>query len=234
MTHTALTSHQRKAARVAGVALLLMALLAPIAFFTVLEPIRTAGDAAAQVNALRASGTMFQVSIVIFLTVAVLDVLVAWALHGIFSREQSQLSLLTAWFRLVYTALLLVATASLIDAQTLLQSPVQGSPHWNLLLQHDLNRFFTTFNFGLGVFGCHLVCLGYLMMRARLFPGFLGALIVIAGLGYLADTLGTLMIPQYDLNVASVTFIGEVLLIGWLIWFGWKRPGRGAETHPSY
>jgi len=177
---------------------------------------------------------MFPVSIVIFLVVAVLDILVAWALHGVFAEEQPNLSRLTAWFRLVYTALLLVATVSLIDVLTLLQSPDQDSALWTLLIQHELDGFFTTFNFGLGLFGCHLLCLGYLVMRTKLFPGFLGALIVIAGLGYLADTLGAVLIPQYDVNLASVTFIGEVVLIGYLLWLGLKRSERRAVTRPSY
>ena len=223
MPHSSDTVHQRRAALLAGGALLLMAVLAPIAFFAILEPIRSAGDAVAQASALLASGTLFRISIVIFLAVAVLDILVAWALHGVFAPVNPHLSLLAAWFRLVYTALLLVATVSLIDALNLLQMPAQDTNLWAQPIQRELNGFFVTFNFGLGIFGCHLLVLGYLILRSHLFPGFLGALVMIAGLGYLADTLGTILISQYDLNLASVTFIGEVLLIGWLLWWGWRR-----------
>lgn len=200
-----------------------MALLAPIAFFAVLEPIRTAGDAA-QINALQAAEPMFRLSIIIFLAVAVLDILVAWGLHGVFSSVNRHLSLLAAWFRLVYTAVLLVATVSLVETLNLLQLPSPDTVQWNLLVQHELNGFFTTFNFGLGIFGGHLMVLGYMIIRTNLLHGFLGALLVVAGLGYLIDTLGTVLIDQYGLNLASVTFIGEVLLIGWLFWWGWRRP----------
>lgn len=218
--------YQKRAALLAGAALLAMALLAPIAFFAVLEPIRTAGDAAAQVSALQAAEPMFRLSIVIFLTVAVLDILVAWGLHGVFSPVNRHLSLLAVWFRLVYTALLLVATVSLIETLNLLQLPTLDTVQRNLLVQHELNGFFTTFNFGLGIFGGHLMVLGYMIIRTNLLHGFLGALLVVAGLGYLADTLGTVLIDQYGLNLASVTFFGEVLLIGWLFWWGWRRPSH--------
>ncbi len=215
--------HQKRAALLAGAALLAMALLAPVAFFAILEPIRAAGDAA-QVSALQAAETMFRLSIVIFLAVAVLDIVVAWGLHGVFSPVNRHLSLLAAWFRLVYTAVLLVATVSLIETLNLLHLPGLDTVQRNLLVQHQLNGFFTTFNFGLGIFGGHLMVLGYMIIRTNLLHWFLGALLVVAGLGYLADTLGTVLIDQYGLNLASVTFIGEVLLIGWLFWWGWRRP----------
>ncbi len=134
------------------------------------------------------------------------------------------LSLLAAWFRLVYTAVLLVATVSLIETLNLLHLPDLDTVQRNLLVQHELNGFFTTFNFGLGIFGGHLIVLGYTIIRTNLLHGFLGVLLVVAGLGYLADTLGTVLIDQYGLNLASVTFIGEVLLIGWLFWWGWRQP----------
>ena len=223
MPHPSFNTAQKKAAILAGFALLTMALLAPIAFFVVLEPIRNAGDASAQIRALLDSGVMFRFSILIFLIVAVLDILLAWALHRVFAPLYSQLSLLAAWFRLIYTAVLLVATISLVQVLTLLQSPDSDNTFWQHLLLHEFNGFFTAFHYGLGVFGCHLVVLGYLIIRAELLPSLLGAFVVIAGLGYLMDTLFMVLAPQYDMSLASVTFIGEVLLIGWLFWWGFKQ-----------
>lgn len=223
MSHPVSLVDQKRAAIIAGFSLLTMALLAPIAFFVVLEPIQTAGDTAAQISAMQAAGTLFRVSILIFFIVAVLDLVLAWALHGVFSPANPHLSLLAAWFRLVYTAVLLVATVALVEVQSLLQAPAPDSTHWQLLLQHQFNGFFSAFYFGLGVFGCHLIVLGYLIIRTNLFPSLLGALVVIAGLGYLIDTLGKVMISHYGLGLASFTFIGEVLLIGWLFWWGFRR-----------
>lgn len=223
MSNSSFYTDQKRAALVAGASLLAMALLAPIAYFFVLEPIRTAGDTDAQISALLTSGTMFRVSILIFFTVAVLDILVAWGLHGVFSPLNSHLSLLAAWFRIIYTAVLLVAVVSLVEVLNLLEVADPSSSQWRLLIQHEFSGFYTVFNFGLGVFGFHLIVLGYLIIRTRLLPSLLGGLVMIAGLGYLVDTLGTLMISQYDLGLASFTFVGEVLLIGWLFWWGFKR-----------
>lgn len=45
--------------------------------------------------------------------------------------------------------------------------------------------------------------------------------LVVAGMGYQIHTLGTVLVNQY---LASVTFIGEVWLIGWLFGWGWQQP----------
>lgn len=227
------TALEKRFALLAGAALLMMAVLAPIAFFGFLEPTRVLDDSAAQVEAMQASEGMFRISIVIFLIVAVLDILVAWGLYGVFSSTHPQLSRLTAWFRLIYTAVLLVATASLVDALNRLQVPLTDTDLWTLQVQNGFDGFFITFNLGLGIFGCHLVSLGYLIMRSRVLPGFLGILVGIAGLGYLADTLGTTLISGYDLNLAGFTFIGEVLLIGGLFWIGLRRSTGQPEVSPS-
>ncbi|WLD58721.1 DUF4386 domain-containing protein [Salinispirillum sp. LH 10-3-1] len=230
MLNSKVSIDQKRAAIIAAVALLAMGVLAPIAFFVVLEPIQATGDTVAQINLLQASEAMFRISILIFFVVAVLDIVLAWALHGFFSPANSHLSLLAAWFRLVYTAALLFATASLVEVLSLLQAPAPNSPEWRLLVQHTFNGFFTVFNFGLGIFGFHLIVLGYLIIRTNLLPSLLGALVVIAGLGYLIDTLGSVLLAQYGLNIASITFIGEVLLIGWLLWWGLKRAIRADDA----
>ena len=44
-----------------------------------------------------------------------------------------------------------------------------------------------------------------------------GALTAVAGLGYLIDAVGTFLVPNYSLNVAMLTFIGELVLMAWLL-----------------
>lgn len=47
-------------------------------------------------------------------------------------------------------------------------------------------------------------------------------------MGYLVDTFGKLLLPGYDLTIAQFTFVGEVLLLIWLLWKGI----RGFEREP--
>ena len=45
---------------------------------------------------------------------------------------------------------------------------------------------------------------------------------VVAGLGYLVDSLSEILVPSYAVSLAIFTFVGEVLLIGWLFWVAFK------------
>ena len=53
-------------------------------------------------------------------------------------------------------------------------------------------------------------------------------LVAIAGLGYLADGIGTILVPDYVATISTFTFIGEVALIGWLLWKAIRGPGPQA------
>lgn len=79
---------------------------------------------------------------------------------------------------------------------------------------------------GLAIFGLHLILVGYLVFKsgyATKWMGILlGVLLAIAGLGYMVDSFGRLLLPSYTASVAQVTFVGEVLLIFWLLWKGIK------------
>jgi hypothetical protein len=50
-------------------------------------------------------------------------------------------------------------------------------------------------------------------------------LLVIAGLGYAIDALGSVLFAGYQANVATSSFVGEVVLIAWLLVKG-RRPSR--------
>jgi hypothetical protein len=72
-------------------------------------------------------------------------------------------------------------------------------------------------NAGLVFFGVHLVLLGVLVRKAVYAPTILGVLLVIAGLGYAVTGFDGVMFPRSATNVAAYTFIGEVVLIFWLL-----------------
>ena len=59
------------------------------------------------------------------------------------------------------------------------------------------------------VFGLYLVLLGYLACRSGYVPRLLGVLLVIAGGGYLIDSITGLLSTSYTASVSSFTFIGE-------------------------
>ncbi len=59
--------------------------------------------------------------------------------------------------------------------------------------------------------------IGYLLFKSADFPRLLGVLLFVAGGGYLADAFGTILVPGYAFSIGTTTFLGEALLIVWLL-----------------
>lgn len=216
----------RTAAIVAGLGLLAMAILGGFANFSVIQNLVIPGDATTTAENIIASVPTFRTGVLFFLVVAILDVVVAWALYILFIPANKNLSLLAAWFRIVYAAIL----ASVLNDLTSALHLLTGSDSITIIetgqLQAQamlhLSAFTDGWGIGLVIFGLHLIVLGYLAFKSGYFPKWLGVLLAIAGLGYLVDSIGRLLIPDYNISIALFTFLGEVLLMLWLFWKGIK------------
>ena len=90
-----------------------MAGLAGFANLVVVQGLVTSGNAARTAQDITASEGMFRLAVVALYLVVVLDVVVAWALMRVFSPVNHEISRLSAWFRLAYAAVFLVAVSQL-------------------------------------------------------------------------------------------------------------------------
>jgi hypothetical protein len=199
-----------------------MAAIAPFVVFGVLGTLVVSGDATETFNNIEASQGLFRSGIAGFLVVIVLDILVAWALYVLLAPVHRSLALLTAWLRVAFAAVFAGALMNLLEAAELVAGAAQSTLSPEQLSEQVLSSV-ASFEDGwagiaLGIFGVHLLVLGYLLVRSADFPGFLGVLVVIAGVGYLFDSFGTILVPDYALTISTVTFVGEALLIFWLFW----------------
>ena len=201
------------ASTTAGIALLLVALLAAFGEVVVVGRLLVDGDAAQTAANLAHSQTLVRLGIASLLVVAALDIVVAWALFTVFEPVSSRLSMLAAWFRLAYAAIFAVAIAQLVGMLRLLPHP-KGLAAQVLA---GVQAYEDIWAVGLVLFGVHLILLGVLAWRASYAPTILGILLVVAGLGYAVDGFGVVLVAGYGANVAAFTFVGEVVLIVWLL-----------------
>ncbi len=217
---------QRKAAIIAGLGLLVMTMLAIFANFFVFQKLIVPGDTALTTNNIIASQGLFRIGIFSFLAVAILDVIVAWGLYILLEPVNKYIALLTAWFRVVYAAIFAAALNNLVSVLSLVTNTdylkVFEAEQLHVTVMFSLNAFDNGWNIGLAIFGLHLVVLGYLVFKSAYMPRFLGILLIIAGLGYLIDSFGKILIPDYNMTIAMFTFIGELLLMFWLLIKGAK------------
>jgi hypothetical protein len=69
------------------------------------------------------------------------------------------------------------------------------------------------------IFGFHLAVLGYLIFKSGYFPRILGILMVLRSLGYLLDSYGNTLFPNYA-EIFGV-IVGVTAVIGELPFFLW-------------
>jgi hypothetical protein len=86
-------------------------------------------------------------------------------------------------------------------------------------------------------FGLHFVFLGYLVYKSGYLPSVLGLLLLLPAVGYLTDSFGNFLLPQYDAIYAStvvlLAIVGELSFTLWLLIKGvnveqWKKRALAA------
>ncbi len=92
------------------------------------------------------------------------------------------------------------------------------------------------------LFGVHLVLLGHLVQRSGFLPALPGVLLMVAGAGYLAESLGTMVAPGAGGVLAVVVIVlaipGELGFPLWLLVKGvdgerWEARARAAAADPA-
>lgn len=219
---------QRQAAIVAGLGLLIMAVLAFFANFSVIQGLVLPGDAAKTVSNILANQMLFRLGIAAFVVVLICDVLVAWALYIFLKPVSQSLSLLAAIFRLVYTAIFAAALFNLANAFQMLSGAKYLSIFTAEQLQAQVMMSIESYQYGwligLVFFGVHLLVLGYVVLKSSYVPKVLGVLLLAASVGYVVDSFAHFLLPNYAdyktlfmLMVALPGTIGELSLCFWLL-----------------
>jgi hypothetical protein len=232
---------QRQAARIAGFAYVIIIVLAFFANFYVLDRLREPGDAAATFSNIADSEGLFRSGVVAFMAVFVADAVVAWALYIFFRRVNRDLSLLTAWFRLLYTAMFGIALLNLAVVVLLVGGADAATAVGVGPRDAQAMLFLDAYEYGWAIalvcFGVHLALLGFMVLRSDYAPSVIGILLMMAGLGYLVDSVARLLLLNYEdysdlflLLVAVPAIAGEFSLTVWLLLRGGNEPSDHTEA----
>ena len=211
----------RRSALVAGTALLGVAVLAAAGNFGAVQRLVTDGNATRTGVDIMAARATFSLGVAALVVVVALDIVVARALRVFFAPVHHGLASVAAWLRVSYAAIFADAISQLVVALRLLEN---GRHLTGFALDHrrteallKIEAFQDIWRISLVLFGLHLVLIGYLAYRSGYVPRVLGVLLAIAGAGYLVDSLGGIFSNSNAVNVSSVTFIGEAVLLVWLL-----------------
>lgn len=213
-------------ARVAGLSLLIMVVAAPFAELYVFPKLIVGSNWEETAKNILANKSLFRTGTLAYLITFICDLLVTWALYFLLKPVSMSLTLLTAWFRLTYTIIALVAFVNLVSILKLVNNPdILAALSSDLLVERirfSITAFKNGWYFSILFFGIHLGLLGYLVYRSGYIPKILGVLLIISGLGYLANGLKPFMFPDTNIDFAVYTFYGEVIFMLWLLVRGYR------------
>jgi hypothetical protein len=224
----------RKAALIAGLSSILLAITAMIAELYARQQLIVPDDAAETARRVIAGQTSFRIGLFGFAVAIICDLLISWALYVFLKPVNKNLSLLIAWFRLVYTVIFAMAVVELVNGNQLLTdghlSSVMEPNQLHELALHHFQGFDNGWTIGFLFFGLHLVLLGYLALKSGTIPKIIGILVFVAGIAYVGSNLAKLIMPNYEdysavltAVVAIPSVIGELSLAVWFVAKGGKR-----------
>lgn len=150
----------RQAALLAGISLLLMAAVDGYAYGYAYNSLVIADDANATYENIRSSTGLYTGGVIGWVIIFILDLLVAWGLYRFFQNINPSLSRNAGILRAVYTLFLGSAIWNLIQVYPLLDG-TEVNPE----VMERLQSFASIWNYGLIIFGLHLVGLGMLAIK---------------------------------------------------------------------
>ena len=183
------------------------------------------GDAAATAHNILAAEPLFRLGGGLDVLTYLCDVVVAALLYGLTKPAGKSLALVAAFLRLAYSAVAIVLCVFHFGALSVLHGAGLSALSQDQLhaLAFSLLKLRSTgFVVALILFGAHLLALGLLLIRSRYLPGWIGALLMLAGVGYIANSAADLLLPTLDLGpwLLLPGLVGEGALTLWLLIIG--------------
>lgn len=204
------------------------------------------GDPAATVASLAAHESLWRVGIAGDLLMHVLDIPVIVFFYLLLRPIDKGLALLSTAFNIVQTAVLALNKSMLIVPLVVLEQANSGAvtaQHAQSLISLSIAMHGYGFGTGLIFFGFASIVRGYLIVKSGCLPKTLGVLLQIAGLCYLINSFALLLAPSLADAlfpwILMPSFIGELLLAGWLLIKGidvarWRASLDAIAPHENF
>ncbi|HEU5479943.1 MAG TPA: DUF4386 domain-containing protein, partial [Candidatus Tumulicola sp.] len=213
-------------------------LLNPVSYaeFSIYPKLVIPGQLEQTVANIAAQPTLFLVAAFCYLISFIGDVVIAWALYVLLAPVNAAVSLLAAWFRLIYAAMALTAWLNLVVVYRLVTTPEYRSVFGARPLGAQIDLHLHTFRYGwslsLLIFGSHLLLVGALIFRSAYVPRILGVILAIDGLAWIVSVLQPYFYPNANVGFLFVAYFGELLFMLWLLIMGWRVP-EPPIAHPQ-
>ena len=220
MTGENTSTSPNRLARMTGVLYLLVVLCGITSEILVKNIVFVPGDIAATVGQITAYGFLFRLGYVVILARLIFLTLLVLALNKLFGKVNRDVAAAMVAFGLISVAVTMVALVFEFSAPLLLTSG-----DYSMLFTTDQRLALVQFFINMQVQGDRtaqiltvwVIMLGFLMYKSGYLPKLLGILMMVAGLGYIADFMVFFLLPQLDVPIAGLAFLAEVAFPFWLL-----------------
>lgn len=180
------------------------------------------GDAAATARNVAASSALFRAGFAAYLVEAVCDISLSLVMYELLKPVRKDLALLAAFFGLVSTAVFAGAELFYFGASLI----VGGAGYLKSFSADQLSSLgllsLKMYALGGGIFmvfyGVATLIRGYLIYRSGFLPRALGALMALAGVGFIASNFLLVLAPAYASDFLLLPmFLTVVSVGGWLL-----------------
>jgi len=212
-------------ARLAGLFYLIVAIAYPFSFFYMRSRLIVPGDATATATNILASEGLFRMGMASDAIVFLSEIVLGALLYRLLKPVSKTGSLITVFARVAMAVLQSINLLNYFVVLLLLS----GASYLTVFERDQLHAlalvFLTAYEdvaliWG-AFFGLQFIGLGYLVYKSGYFPRVLGVLLVGSAVGYLTDSFGNVLAPQYDAIYAQMVGVlavtGEFLFTLWLL-----------------
>lgn len=231
-------------ARTAGVLYLVIVVCGIFAEVGVRSRLIEPGDAATTAGNILGSPGLFRAGVAADIVMFVCDVALAIVLYQLFRPLDRTLAMVAAAFRMTQTAVIGLNLLNMFQALRILDdaayTQVFGADQRESLALLYLDAHKYGYILGLTFFGASTLIIGYLAWTSHVTPRPLAALLVVAGVGYIADCAMFFLVPGYDGGVSAIVLapalVAEIWFAAWLLVKGRsleRLSEQGRATDPS-
>jgi hypothetical protein len=221
----------KKAARVAGLLYLLLAVTAPFRLIYIPSTLFVRANATATANNIATHELLFRLGIVSDLLTGTIAIFVVLALYRLLKgvdRNHAVLMVILGGLMVtpIYFLNVLNDVAALLfvrgaDFLSVFERPQREALAMLFLRLHHHGVLANEIFWGLWLFP-----FGVLVYRSSFLPRILGVWLIVGGFGYLAISFTGLLLPQYEDLVSNIAFpgmLGELAIMLWLVIKGAKE-----------
>ena len=213
----------KKTARIAGFLYFLQIPLGVFGLVYVPKALVVSGNMAATAHNILANEFAFRLSMVSAILTTILTVVTAYYLYKLLKTVNKTAALSMILFTLVVAPISMINELNNVAVLLILKN---HNAFTTGQVQTLISLFFDLHKYGLAImgifFGLWLLPMGYLVIKSKFIPKIIGIFLLIGCFSYLIDFFTFFLFPNFGIVTTEYTFLGEVLMVLWLLIKGVK------------